>query len=177
VIVPTGIATDDTTKDFFADLITHEALASLFDFENGKAGPRMRHFAGVHASYKFCLLTMSGTQSRVKEPPYAFFCGPTSDTKNPDKVFTLTQEDIQLLNPNTHTCPVFRTRRDAEITKGIYRRVPVLIKEGDPNGNPWGIKFSRMFDMSNDSHLFKTRDELEAMGFVLQGNIFVREDQ
>jgi hypothetical protein len=44
---------------------------------------------------------------------------------------------------------------DAELTKKIYGRVPVLIDEalGD-EGNPWGIKFMRMFDMSNDSHLF-----------------------
>jgi hypothetical protein len=44
---------------------------------------------------------------------------------------------------------------DAELTKKIYGCVPVLIDEelGD-QGNPWGIRFLRMFDMSNDSHLF-----------------------
>ena len=31
------------------------------------------------------------------------------------------------MNPNTGTCPIFRSRRDAEINKEIYRRVPVLI--------------------------------------------------
>jgi hypothetical protein len=30
--------------------------------------------------------------------------------------FTLTPENIRLLNPNTRTCPVFRSQRDAEIT-------------------------------------------------------------
>ena len=54
----------------------------------------------------------------------------------------------------------YRTRRDAEITKGIYRRVPVLVDENKEDGNPWGITFQRMFDMSNDSHLFRTRDQL-----------------
>jgi hypothetical protein len=81
----------------------------------------------------------------------------------------------QLLNPNTGTCPIFRTRRDAEITLGIYRRVPVLINENDPvDGNPWGISFMRMFDMSNDSHLFHTREELEDDGWALHGNVFER---
>jgi hypothetical protein len=44
---------------------------------------------------------------------------------------------------------------DAELSKKIYGRVPVLIDEalGD-KGNPWGIKFMTMFHMSNDSHLF-----------------------
>ena len=87
-----------------------------------------------------------------------------------DARFELTPEEIQLLNPNTGTCPIFRTRRDAEITLGIYRRVPVLINENDPvNGNPWGIKFMTMFHMSNDSHLFHTREELEDDGWVLDG--------
>jgi hypothetical protein len=35
----------------------------------------------------------------------------------------------------------------------------------------------RMFDMSNDSHLFRTREQLEAEGFVLQGNHFWRGEE
>ena len=34
IIVPSGIATDDTTSDFFADLVEKQSLVSLFDFEN-----------------------------------------------------------------------------------------------------------------------------------------------
>jgi hypothetical protein len=56
--------------------------------------------------------------------------------------------------------------------------VPVLINENDPEkGNPWGISFNRMFDMSNDSHLFKTREKLEENGFELQGNHFVKGEK
>ncbi len=29
-----------------------------------------------------------------------------------------------------------------------------------------------MFHMSNDSHRFRTREELEALGYQLDGNIF-----
>jgi hypothetical protein len=42
-------------------------------------------------------------------------------------------------------------------------------------GNPWGVEFLRMFDMANDSHLFRTREELEAQGFRLEGNVFVMQ--
>ncbi len=82
-----------------------------------------------------------------------------------------------MLNPNTGTVPIFRTRRDAEITLGIYRRVPVLINESDPvNGNPWGVSFMQgLFNMTSDSHLFHTREELEADGWTLEGNVFVRD--
>jgi len=41
----------------------------------------------------------------------------------------LTIEDIELLNPNTLTVPTFRSKRDAELTKKIYQRAPVLIKD------------------------------------------------
>jgi hypothetical protein len=50
----------------------------------------------------------------------------------------------------------------------------VLVREGDPDGNPWGVSFMTMFHMANDSHLFHTRDELEAEGWQLDGNVFVR---
>ncbi|MCB0927822.1 MAG: N-6 DNA methylase [Mycobacterium sp.] len=171
IILPTGIATDATTQYFFKDLVEHGSIASLYDFENAKP-----LFQGVHRSFKFCLLTLVGRDDREPAADFAFFAHDPTDLHRANARFTLTPEEITLLNPNTGTCPVFRTRRDAEITLGIYRRVPVLIREGDPDGNPWGIKFMRMFDMSNDSHLFHTRDELEADGWVLVGNVFEKID-
>jgi hypothetical protein len=41
----------------------------------------------------------------------------------------LSAEDIELINPNTRTAPVFRTLADAELTKKIYRLVPVLAND------------------------------------------------
>ena len=111
---------------------------------------------------KFCLLTMAGQAVRETAASFAFFL------QDPALIsvssFALTPDEITLLNPNTGTCPVFRTRRDAEVTLGIYRRIPVLLREGDPNGNPWEITFTAMFHMSNDSKLFHTREQLEAEG-------------
>ena len=171
IIVPTGIATDATTQFFFKDLVQRGNLASLYDFENAKP-----LFEGVHRSFKFCLLTLTGRDERAAQAKFAFFAHDPSDLLKGEARFEITPEEIQLLNPNTGTCPIFRTRRDAEITLGIYRRVPVLINENDPiNGNPWGIKFMTMFHMSNDSHLFHTRDELEADGWTLNGNVFERD--
>ncbi|MBO0798761.1 MAG: hypothetical protein J2P31_08045, partial [Blastocatellia bacterium] len=95
--------------------------------------------------------------------------------------FTLSADEIALLNPNTRTCPVFRTKRDAELTKAIYRRVPVLIREDNAKGeadvNPWGIKFMRMIDMANDSGMFRTREELLEDGWKLSGNNFSKGNE
>ncbi|MFD7942713.1 Eco57I restriction-modification methylase domain-containing protein [Streptomyces sp. NPDC059744] len=143
VITPTGIATDATTQYFFKDLVQHGSLGSLYDFENA-----VPLFPGVHRSFKFSLLTLAGRTVREPAATFAFFLHDPAELDEPGKRFILTPEEITLLNPNTGTCPVFRTRRDAEITLGIYRRVPVLIKEDDPNGNPWGQSFTRLLHKS-----------------------------
>lgn len=170
IIVPTGIATDDTTKFFFQSLMDGRSLASLYDFEN-----REGIFPGVHRSFKFCMLSVSGKDRPNHAAQFAFFALNAEEARDPGKVFTLSPEEIALLNPNTRTAPVFRSSRDAAITKGIYQRVPVLLNEATGE-NPWGISFMRMFDMSNDSGLFRTAAQLEADGWTLHGNRYCKGD-
>jgi hypothetical protein len=148
VIVPTGIATDKTTKDFFGDLVEKRAIASLFDFENREA-----IFPVVHRSYKFCLLTLSGAP--MEQAQFVFFATRVEHLRDDRRRFSLDPAEIALFNPNTRTMPVFRTHADAELTRVIYQRVTVLVNERTGE-NPWGVRFLRMFDMSNDSHLFIT---------------------
>ena len=91
---------------------------------------------------KFCLLTITGMDRPVEAADFVFFARSSRPTcQDPERRFSLLADDIALLNPNTRTCPIFRTRRDAEITKAIYRRVPVLVNENREDGNPWGITF------------------------------------
>lgn len=169
VIVPTAIATDDSNKQFFSDLIDKKALVSLYDFEN-----REKLFPDVDSRMKFCLLTMGGLNTAPEGSDFAFFLTNVAQLHESDRHFKLSSEDIALLNPNTRTCPIFRSKRDAEITKAIYRRVPVLIDESKgEQGNPWRISFKQgLFNMASDSHLFRTREQLETEGWELKGNVF-----
>ena len=68
------------------------------------------------------------------------------------------------VNPNTGTLPLFRSRRDAEITLACYRRHPVLIRDGAADGNPWGLRFGTLFHMANDSGSFVSAEDLERWG-------------
>ena len=165
IIVPTGIATDDTNKHFFSHLMQENYMASLYDFEN-----REKLFPAVDSRQKFSLLTIKKQATGFSQ--FAFFLMHPRQLKDKERLFTLSAKDISLINPNTHTTPIFRTRYDAQLTKKIYARVPVLVNE-KMKGNPWDVRFLRMFDMSNDSHLFCTRKELEEKGYKLLGNIFV----
>jgi hypothetical protein len=141
-----------------------------FDFEN-KEGL----FPAVHRSYKFSLVTL-GKLKQTAATTFAFFLHNPDHLKEEQRLFELTKEDFSCLNPNTKTCPIFRTRRDAKLTRSIYKRVPILVNESSGE-NPWGVKFLRMFDMTNDSHLFKDKQSLEKEGFVLQGSLFVKGDE
>lgn len=172
IIVPTGIATDDTCKHFFGDLIEKQRLVSLYDFEN-----REKLFPAVDSRMKFCLLTIQGSSNQdVSSMDFVFFATRAEHINDKQRRFTLSREDFQLINPNTRTCPIFRTRADAELTRAIYKRVPVLVNERTGE-NPWGVRFLAMFHMSNDSHLFRTREQLEAEGFRLVGNRFVNDKE
>jgi hypothetical protein len=162
VIVPTGIATDATTAPFFGSLVSGQRLAQLFDFEN-----RDKLFPAVDSRMKFCLLTLG---NKVDEAGFAFFMTDPVQLEERERRFNLSAAQIAAINPNTKTAPVFRARKDAELTAAIYARVPVLINEArGKDGNPWGVSFMAMFHMSADSNLFRTAAQLPGMGFVRDG--------
>jgi len=171
IIVPSGIATDKTTAEFFGDLVSKNQLSSLYDIENKKK------LFPIHSMFKFCLLIMSGKVG-ISQSDLTFFIHDLDELNDKSKHFTLTPTEIWSINPNTGNCPIFRTKRDAEITKGVYQRIPILInKSKKTEVNPWAITFLRMFDMSNDSGLFKESDELDAAGFELEGNHYVKDHE
>jgi hypothetical protein len=156
MVLPSGIATDSFTQHLF-NAIADGNLASLYDFENRDA-----IFAGVHRSYKFCLLTMGKTE----QVDFQFFSGNPNDLLDSRRRFTLSPSDFALLNPNTRTCPVFRSQADAALTKKLYSSTTVLWREELRNQadeviqvehNPWGLQFQLMFMMNTDSGLFRNR--------------------
>ncbi|MFF3892843.1 Eco57I restriction-modification methylase domain-containing protein [Streptomyces sp. NPDC001812] len=171
LVLQTGIATDATTAPFFSDLVRSKRLVSFLDFKN-EAFVLSRD---VHHSTRFCLLTVTGREEKVDEASFAFGTWYMEDL--PERRFAMPVEEILLVNPNTGNLPVFESRRDAEITFGIYRRIPILLKEPNDEGkggaNPWGLTFRQgLFNMSSDSKLFRGRAELEAEGWKLKGNVF-----
>ncbi len=171
LLTPSGIASDNTTKDYFAAIAESNRLIRLYDFENKKT-----FFPEVHASFKFCIFNFGGAAVEHDAADFIFFVHQVEELDQKQRHIPLTGADIKLLNPNTRTCPIFRTRRDAEITKAIYRRVPILIDQNrtGPTGNLWGISFKRMFDQTNDANLFRDAETLKADGYKLKGNRWIK---
>ncbi|GAA4565680.1 N-6 DNA methylase [Micromonospora coerulea] len=170
IIVPTGIATDATTQDFFKDLVVTKSLMSIYDFENEE-----KVFPNVHNQFRFALFAIGGQDRRVERVSLVFRARQANQIAA--RAYSLAPNEITLLNPNTGTCPVFLSRRDAEITLGIYRRIPVLWSEAARDGNAWGLSFMAMFHMANDSGLFHTEEDLSDQAWELDGNVFLRGEE
>lgn len=170
VIVPTGIATDATTAPFFESLVGAKRIRSLFDFRNAGFFPGAASAQGV----RFCLFTIGEPTDAPAE--FLFRLTDVGQLTSSDRRFALNPDDIARINPNTKTAPIFRSRADAELTAKIYSNVPVLFDESyGSSGNIWNVRFMRMFDMANDSGLFRTAAQLEAQGFVREGTDWLAE--
>ncbi|MCZ6772272.1 MAG: hypothetical protein O7G83_09870 [Proteobacteria bacterium] len=162
LLTPSGIASDKTAAPFFKGVATGGRLKALYDFENRRTRYEAEpFFPDVDSRFKFCAFVASPSQiSDVAR--CAFFLQDVSELGDPERCFSLSAEDFSSVNPNTGTAPIFRTRRDAELTTAIYGRLPILVdRSGDVEEKAWPVRYVRMFDMTNDSNLFRTRQELE----------------
>lgn len=178
LLTPSGIAGDKGASTFFRRISTTGRLGALLDFENKKV-----FFPDIHASFKFCALVFGGERRTFAESRCAFYLHQLSELADPDRIIPLAANDFAAVNPNTGTAPIFRTRRDAELTTRIYRTHPVLVRhvhktERDPlTGDTvidrdtvvgeeriYNVRYSRMFDMTNDSGMFRTTAWLDQNG-------------
>jgi hypothetical protein len=171
-ILPSGIAVDDTTKFFFRDIVRKNALKSFYSFWEIR-----RFFHDTESRQPFALMTIAEDSSTPATAALAFDLRSVAGIQDRDKIFRLSAEDFELLNPNSGTCPIFASGRDAEVTKSIYRRIPILVREGAPPINPWGISFRQgTFNMASDSAFFRTGDQFDPKWSKI-GTTFIRGEQ
>ncbi|MGW3715598.1 Eco57I restriction-modification methylase domain-containing protein [Streptomyces sp. NPDC005133] len=178
LILPTAVATGAGSQHLFADFTQRGVLASLYDFEvrrpKSSALPKGGKWFDIDSKQSFCLLSVTGRAIQADSARLGFSMSDVTDVYDQDRVVALRPEDLAIINPNTGTLPKLRSQRDADLVAGIHRRVPVLWNEGRRDGNPWGMVFKRLFDMTDDSDLFRSRERLEAEGWELRGNVFER---
>jgi hypothetical protein len=162
LLTPSGIASDLSASAFFSGVATEGRLKALFDFENRRTRYGVEpFFPDVDTRFKFCAMIASPKRT-FAATDCGFFLQSVNELNNPDQAFPITAADFARVNPNTGTAPIFRTRRDMALTTAIYGRLPVLVDKSGPKPvAAWPFKYHRMFDMTNDSHLFRTRAELE----------------
>jgi len=160
IIVPSGLLTDSFNKHFCQNLFDRRIARSAFDFEN-KNGI----FPSVHRSYRFLLLTLGRASGSCA---MASFAHEISDIKKAGKTYYLSPQEISIVNPNSKTCPVFRTAYDKELTVSVYNANQILqsdIGESAKDKNPYFLHPTLQFMMNTDSKLFSTREEILAAGY------------
>ncbi len=160
LIVPSGLATDDTSKQLFNHLICNKKLIDLYDFEN-----REGIFPNVDSRYKFCLVTCSRTPTTA-EPTFAFFLHKIDEIKDPTKTFTLTEQELKILSPSTGLSPTFRTNRDKNLVLSIQKNVKPFISQKIENE-----------DWSNSDFLIMLRSDDSAELYLSDDAVIVNEDE
>jgi hypothetical protein len=172
IITPTGLFTGVTTQDFARQCLEGRQLVTFLDFRNDD------FFAGVTSApgVRFAVIVISG-HSMNEDAKLLFNGHSVLESRDPRRLLRLSPDEILLLNPNTGTLPVFGGKRDADVTVAIYRRHPVLVRDGDPNGNMWGVSFSQgLFNMASDSDLFRSAENLVDLGATFDGWAWAKGD-
>lgn len=170
LLMPSGIAADKGAASFFKGVATQGRLRYLYDFENRRTRyKKPNFFPDVHSQFKFCVFVASRVPT-AESTHCGFLLQSVQEIEDEERCFTMTAADFAQVNPNTGTAPIFRSRRTADLVKGIYDRLPVLIDHDKPNS--WPLSYRQMFNMTTDSYLFRTAEELEQDGWTVAGGCY-----
>ncbi|MCV7195928.1 Eco57I restriction-modification methylase domain-containing protein [Mycobacterium angelicum] len=170
-ITPTGLATDKTRADFFSDALESDRLQCFYDFEN-----EARIFRDVDHRVRFATSVVTGSRRTVVKAKFSFLNRYLSTVH--ERMFEIASSEVLILNPNTGNLPIFRGRLDADITVKMYRRHPVLIREGVPGGNPWGLDISQgLFNLSKTSGFHEAesfdQDDFNGWSYKVRGTEYL----
>jgi hypothetical protein len=138
-----------------------DGVKCVFDFFN-KRDTGQLFFPDVYYRFKFCVFVFAPSGRSFGGSRFATFVRNVEELQQEGTVFVLTFEHFQHVNPNSLTAPIYRAARDKDISTAVYDQLPILVdRSAGGEVKLWPVRYIRMFDMANDSHLFRTRKELE----------------
>ena len=149
IVVPSGIYTDLGARQLREMLFGQTRISGLFGFENRKA-----IFENVDSRFKFVVLTFE-KGGRTESFPAAFMRHEVAELERfPQQGgLPVSVELVHRLSPDSLSVMEFKSDLDARIAEKMLC-FPLL---GQRIDGVWNLRLTREFDMTNDSHLFKTR--------------------
>ena len=171
LLTPIGIATDKTSAPFFAERIRTCSVKAFLAFENRRGWL----FPDIHHEEQPTVIVFSLSQHQFPDFEFCVRISSWEQFNDSNRRFRVSANLLRKVNPNTGTAPIFRTRRDAALTTAIYDRLPVLVDRSSGAAvKAWPVKYATMFHMTNNSGLFRTREELEELegAYPVGGNRF-----
>ncbi|MBD2471550.1 Eco57I restriction-modification methylase domain-containing protein [Nostoc sp. FACHB-145] len=169
IILPSAIATDDSTKLFIQELIKNDSISSFYDFTN-----RGYLFHATESTFPFSLLTLS--RVKISKISLAAQIWEVNQLKNEIRTYQLKSSEIRKLNPNTLNLPIIKSAVDAKIIISVYERIPIFKQEKSSKVKSWSFYDRQgLFNITSDNKFLKRKDELESLGFISHGYNFIKD--
>ena len=151
MIVPSGVLADKGAFPLRRMFLTKGRLHSVETFVNSdRAFP-------IHPSFAYSVI---GVQKDGETRTIRVKFDQQSNLQ-----FSYQQKDISILSPRWLTIFDVSHPKDLEILKKLHTNgVPLGGATGSADSD-WKLKFKREYDMTNDSHLFRTVSDAEQEGF------------
>lgn len=168
IILPSAIATDDSTKFFIQQLIENDSISSFYDFTN-----RGYIFRDTESTFSFSLLTLS--KVKMNQISLAAQIWQVNHLKDEVRNYQLKSTEIYQLNPNSLNLPIIKSTIDAKIIISIYNKIPIFKRQDNSASKAWIFDDRQgLFNITSDNSLFKKKDELELLGFTSDGYNFIK---
>jgi hypothetical protein len=148
IVIPSGIYTDLGCKQLREMVFSESRVTGLFCFEN-----RRLIFEGVDSRFKFVILSCEkgGTTEAFPARFMRHEVSELLDFPN-DEDLTISVDLIRRLSPDSLSLMEFKQAIDIQIAEKMAQ-YPLL---GEEISDKWNLKLRQEFNMTSDSHLFKT---------------------
>jgi hypothetical protein len=170
LVVPSGLATQDTQKRLFAALTSSGRLIRLLDFEN-----RRKLFPSVHPQFRFCIVTLGPERPPGAEMEFAFLLQSTSDIREPKRCFRLSYADLCRFSPNTGSCPQLVNQEEAALLKKVYASGQVIHRE-NAEEDAWGWQSWQVLNETHEAELLSADSTEGDVLPLYEGKLFYQFD-
>ena len=180
LLTPSGVASDKTAARFFKGVATEGRLKALYDFENRRtryqAPPFFPDVDMPHSSSASFIASPSPQSPMMSAQLRLLPSGRVSELDDPERCFPSDSGRVRPCQPkHRHRAdlphPARRGTDDGDLWPPAGAGGPLIRGGGEGLA---GEVHDRMFDMTNDSGLFRTRTELEEEegAYPIGGNRF-----
>jgi N-6 DNA Methylase len=163
VVLKSGIVNAQDNQAFFADLLRHDRVVTVFDFINTSG-----IFPDVVGNERFCIFVIKGKDGGAARATFMFGLDKIDQLHDESRRIVVATEDLAALNPNDLSVPPLTSSRDQAILLSVHRRIPVLVNEATQL-NPHSVRYARgHLNSSTDSGLFaeNTYESLREIGLI-----------
>jgi hypothetical protein len=165
LLVPSGIYSDKGAESLRRLFLKKSRWSHLYAFQNERF-----IFGAVDHRFKVAAIQVEkGGQPDSLRTRFRLGPGDSpeaheleADIPNESGYLPVSVSEIEEFSPHSGAILEIRTPRDLEIVKKLYAN-GVLLGDKSPNG--WNIRYTREFDMTNDSKLFPARWKWEDKGY------------